>query len=154
MIEKVVEDEKGRSVKVKTEYIQLPPLSSDVPPIFVQMIWLYARMPGQEQELLLKFMEENLNKDAGRLDETKFSKILDDSGVELNPNVIEYNDLMGKMIGGLIVQACELASLVYQSHCIEGKSVEEIEKEFDLEEKLIRLIAEYYDKRSKQDEVD
>lgn len=133
---------------METNYIQLPPLPSDVPPILVQMIWSYARMPGQEQKLLLEFMRENLEKDAGMPDEAKFSKILSGSGQEVDPNVAEYNDLMGKMLGGLIGQACEMAAMVYQGHCMEGKPAEALAEELGLEEKFIRLMTEYYDNRN------
>lgn len=134
---------------MKSKYIQLPPLPSDVPPILVQMLWLYVKMSGQEQESLLNFMKENLKVDDENLNETKFLEMLNDDTAEINPDVIEYTNLMRRMIGGMIVQACEMASLVYQSHCVEGKSVEDIAKEYEMEEEFLQLVAEYYDNKEK-----
>lgn len=38
-------------------------------------------------------------------------------------------------MGILIVQACEMAAFIYQSYCISGKSIEELSKEYHVDEK-------------------
>ena len=45
---------------MKPEYIQLPPLPSDLPAEVIEMIWLYTRLSGEEQEMIREFIRENL----------------------------------------------------------------------------------------------
>ena len=47
----------NRRVKVRMEpkYIQLPPLPLDLPTEVIEMIWLYIRLSGEEQEIIRSF---------------------------------------------------------------------------------------------------
>lgn len=56
---------------------------------------------------------------------------------------------MRKLVGTLIAQSCEMAALVYQNYYIEKKSMEEISKEFNVDEESIRIVSQYYDKNMK-----
>lgn len=134
---------------MESKYIQLPPLPLDMPAICIEMIWRYARLSGQEQEMIRDFIEENLKEDNGNLDETELSKMLQEPEAEINPDVKEYTDLMKKMLGTLLAQSCEMAAFVYRNYCIEKKSIEEILKEFNVGEEAVQLMVQYYDKRIK-----
>lgn len=134
---------------MKPEYIQLPPLPSDLPAEVIEMIWLYTRLSVEEQEMIRKFIRENLKKRNRNVKETDFAKVLQDSEAEENPDVKEFIDLMRKLIGILIAQSCEMAALVYQNYYIEKKSTEEISKEFHVDEESIRIVSQYYDKNMK-----
>ena len=141
----------NRRVKVRMEpkYIQLPPLPLDLPTEVIEMIWLYTRLSGEEQEMIRDFIRENLKKGNRNLDETDLSKVLEDSDEKVNPDVKEFIDLMRKLVGTLIAQSCEMAALVYQNYYIEKKSTEEISKEFHVDEESIRIVSQYYDKNMK-----
>lgn len=129
---------------MEPKYIQLPPLPLDLPTEVIEMIWLYTRLSGKEQEMIRDFIRENLkNKN---LDGTDLSKMLEDSDEKVNPDVKEFIDLMRKLVGTLIAQSCEMAVLVYQNYYIEKKSTEEISKEFHVDEESIRIVSQYYDK--------
>ena len=134
---------------MKPKYIQLPPLPLDLPTEVIEMIWLYTRLSGEEQEMIRDFIRENLKKENRNLDGTAFSKVLEDSDEKVNPDVKEFIDLMRKLIGTLIAQSCEMAALVYQNYYIEKKSTEEISKEFHVDEESIRIVSQYYDKNIK-----
>lgn len=41
-----------------------------------------------------------------------------------------------------------VAALVYQNYCIEKQSIEEISKEFNVNEKSVQLMVQYYDKKA------
>ena len=134
---------------MEPKYIQLPPLPLDLPAEVIEMIWLYTRLPEEEQEMIRDFIRENLKKGNRNLDETDLSKVLEDSDEKVNPDVKEFIDLMRKLVGTLIAQSCEMAALVYQNYYIEKKSTEEISKEFHVDEESIRIVSQYYDKNIK-----
>ncbi|MEY8483675.1 hypothetical protein AALD74_17775 [Lachnospiraceae bacterium 48-21] len=134
---------------MKPEYIQLPPLPSDLPAEVIEMIWLYTRLSVEEQEMIQEFIRENLKKGNRNLEETDFAKVLRDSEAEENPDVKEFIDLMRKLTGILIAQSCEMAALVYQNYCIEKKSTEDISEEFNVDQESIQLMVQYYDKKIK-----
>ena len=134
---------------MEPKYIQLPPLPLDLPAEVIEMIWLYTRLSGEEQEMIRDFIRENLKKGNRNLDETDLSKVLEDSDEKVNPDVKEFIDLMRKLVGTLIAQSCEMAALVYQNYYIEKKSTEEISKEFHVDEESIRIVSQYYDKNMK-----
>lgn len=134
---------------MEPKYIQLPPLPLDLPAEVIEMIWLYTRLSGEEQEMIRDFIRENLKKENTNLDGTGLSKVLEDSDEKVNPDVKELIDLMRKLVGTLIAQSCEMAALVYQNYYIEKKSTEEISKEFNVDEESIRIVSQYYDKNMK-----
>ena len=134
---------------MEPKYIQLPPLPLDLPTEVIEMIWLYTRLSGEEQEMVQDFIRENLKKENRNLDGTGLSKVLEDSDEEVNSDVKEFIDLMRKLVGTLIAQSCEMAALVYQNYYIEKKSTEEISKEFHVDEESIRIVSQYYDKNMK-----
>ena len=134
---------------MKPKYIQLPPLPLDLPIEVIEMIWLYTRLSGEEQEMIRDFIRENLKKGNRNLDGTGLSKVLEDSDEKVNPDVKEFIDLMRKLVATLIAQSCEMAALVYQNYYIEKKSTEEISKELHVDEESIRIVSQYYDKNMK-----
>ncbi len=133
---------------MEPKYIQLPPLPSDMPVEALETIWLYTQLSRQEQRAVRDFLRENLKEDNKDLDETELAKMMQEPETEVNPDVKEYSDLMRKLLGTLIAQSCEMAALVYQDYCIEKKSVEEISKEFNIDEEAVRLMVQYYNKRA------
>lgn len=134
---------------MEPKYIQLPPLPLDLPTEVIEMIWLYTRLPEEEQEMIRDFIRENLKKGNKNLDETDLSKVLEGSDEKVNPDVKEFIVLMRMLVGTLIAQSCEMAALVYQNYYIEKKSTEEISKEFHVDEESIRIVSQYYDKNIK-----
>lgn len=134
---------------MEPKYIQLPPLPLDLPAEVIEMIWLYTRLSGEEQEMIRDFIRENLKKGNRNLDETDLSKVLEGSDEKVNPDVKEFIVLMRMLVGTLIAQSCEMAALVYQNYYIEKKSTEEISKEFHVDEESIRIVSQYYDKNMK-----
>lgn len=134
---------------MKPKYIQLPPLPLDLPTEVIEMIWLYTRLSGEEQEMIRDFIRENLKKENKNLDETDLSKILQDSDEEVNPDVKEFTDLMRELVGTLMGQSCEMAALVLQYYCVDEKSIKEISEIFHVPENTIELMAQYYDRKMK-----
>lgn len=133
---------------MKPKYIQLPPLPIDLPVQSIEMIWLYAQMSREEQIVLHEFMKNTINGNIDNLDKTPFVKMMQDDHIEMSSNIAEYINLMKELLGILISQACDMSGLVYQNYCIEGKSIEKISEEFNLDKKILKLITQYYDSTS------
>ena len=112
---------------MKPKYIQLPPLQADLPLESIEMIWTYAQMKREEQGLIRDMLETCVEGRAKELD----------------------NELMKRLIGSLIAQACETAGIVYQNYCVKGKTLEEIAREYNLDQGILHLMAQYYDRKWK-----
>lgn len=130
---------------MKTKYVQLPPLPEDLPTELIGIIWLYAKMPKDKRKMFLEFMNENVYGIPENLGKTELSKLLNRTDKELDPDLIEYAELMKKFLGTLYSQACEMAGFVYQHYCVEEKSLEEISRDCRIDEESLRLIAQYYE---------
>lgn len=128
---------------MKTKYIQLPPLPEDLPTELIEIIWLYAKMPKDKRKMFMEF-NENVYGLPENLGKTELSKLLNRTDKELDSDLSEYAELMKKFLGTLYSQACETAGFVYQHYCVEGKSLEEISREYQIDEEALRLIAQYY----------
>ena len=45
---------------MEPNYIQLPPMPSDMPPELIEVVWGFARMEEPERKKLLAFMQEEM----------------------------------------------------------------------------------------------
>lgn len=132
---------------MKLKYIQLPPLPLDAPKELIEMIWVYARLPKDEQKTLLDFIQNEVENSNENSEKIEPSDVVKRGEVEASSDLEEYTNLMRKMIAGLIAQACENAALVYWNYCVEKKSIEEISEEYGVEAEFIELMARYYEER-------
>jgi len=135
---------------METKYLHLPPLPMDLPIEQIEIIWLYAKMPEEKRKMLLEFIKENVEGRPEDIARTKYAKLMNDTDKELDSDLQEYVDYTRRFLGILISQACETAGFLYQHYCVEGKSVEEIAREYGMDEDYLRLIAQYYDKTGKK----
>lgn len=140
-----------RNIKIEPRYVQLPALPMDMPAELIEMLWIYIRLPEQEQKMIRDFIREDLKDSDRNLDETKLAKVMQEPETEINPDVKKYTELMKKLLGTLIAQSCDMVALVYQNYCIEEKSIEEISKAFNVDEESVQLMALYYDKKIKSE---
>lgn len=135
---------------MEPNYIQLPPLPSDMPTELLEIVWAYARMEKSEKEKFLDFLRENAKSDVGDDEKEKLLKMMEESKSEPSPYVKEFNSLMQELIATLIAQACEMSALIYQKYCIEKYSIREISETIHAPESAIELIAQYYDEKINQ----
>ena len=127
-----------------TEQTLLAPLPEDLPTELIEVIWLYAKMPKDRRKMFMEFMNENVYGIPENLGKTELSKLLNRTDKEMDSDLSEYAELMKKFLGTLYSQACETAGFVYQHYCVEGKSLEEISREYQIDEEALRLITQYY----------
>lgn len=134
---------------MEPNYIQLPPLPSDMPTDFIVIIWGFARMEEPERKKFLDLMRENMKPDANNGKREELLRMIEKSGGEASPYVEEFNSLMRDLIGTLVAQACEMAALVLQYYCIDEKSIKEISEIFHVPENTIELMVQYYERKMK-----
>lgn len=134
---------------MEPNYIQLPPLPSDMPIDLIEIIWGFARMEEPERKKFLDFMRENMKPGVDNGKREELIRMMEESGGEASPYVEEFNSLMRDLIGTLVAQACEMAALVLQYYCVDEKSIKEISEIFHVPENTIELMAQYYERKMK-----
>lgn len=134
---------------MEPNYIQLPPMPSDMPIELLEIVWGFARMEGTEKEKFLEFMRNvlKINSEDGRSE--RLIRMIEESALEPSPYVEEFNLLIRELIGTLVAQACEMAALVLQYYCVDEKSIKEISEKFDVPENTIELMTQYYERKMK-----
>lgn len=134
---------------MEPNYIQLPPMPSDMPTELIEIVWGFARMEEPERKKFLDFLRKEVKSDADKSEKEKLLKIMEESGGEASPYVEEFNLLMRELIGTLVAQACEMAALVLQYYCVDEKSIKEISEIFHVPGNTIELMAQYYERKMK-----
>ena len=132
---------------MEPNYIQLPPLPSDMPTELIEIVWGYAKMEKPEKEKFLNFLRDNMKPDRNGKEKEKPERMQEESPGKVSPYVEEFSSLMKEFLGTLIVQACEMSSFIYQCYCIEGKSIKEISEIIHAPENFIVLIAQHYQRK-------
>lgn len=132
---------------MEPNYIQLPPLPSDMPIELIEIVWAYARMEKSEKENFQNFCGKTRNLIQGDGEKEKLLEMMEESKPKPSPYVKEFNSLMQELIATLIAQACEMSALIYQKYCIEKNSIREISETIHVPGSTIELMAQYYDKK-------
>ena len=134
---------------MEPNYIQLPPLPSDMSLDLIEIIWGFARMEEPERKKFLDFMRENMKPGVDNGKREELLRMMEKSRGEASPYVEEFHSLMRDLIGTLVAQACEMAALVLQYYCVDEKSIKEISEKFDLPEDTVELMTQYYERKMK-----
>lgn len=134
---------------METGYIKLPPLPADTSAETLELIWQFTKLERNEQETVRNYLRNMLEGSNTGQSAEKFSRLLvDGETAETNPAVAEFAKLMRNVIGELAAEACELAAFVYQQYCMDGKTLSEIAEESKVDENILCLIAQYYDRKN------
>ena len=134
---------------MEPNYIQLPPMPSDMPSELIEIVWGFARMEEPERKKFLDFMRENMKPGVDNGKREELLRMMEKSRGEASPYVEEFHSLMRDLIGTLVAQACEMAALVLQYYCVDEKSIKEISEKFDLPEDTVELMTQYYERKMK-----
>ena len=134
---------------MEPNYIQLPPMPSDMPSELIEIVWGFARMEEPERKKFLDIMQEEMKAGVDNGEKERLLRMMEQPGREASPYVEEFHSLMRELIGTLVAQACEMAALVLQYYCVDEKSVKEISEIFHVPENTIELMAQYYETKKK-----
>lgn len=65
---------------MKPDYIQLPPIPSDMPAELIEIVWGVARMEEPERKKFLDFMQEEMKADVDNGEKEKLLRMMEQSG--------------------------------------------------------------------------
>ncbi|MGF0019885.1 hypothetical protein [Sporofaciens sp. SGI.106] len=124
----------------KSELIQFPPLRRDTDINVIEVLWEYLKMPEESQNIVLSVMKEMYD---CKLEENK-------SPLELyqklpTKNVMEFQNVIEKIMLDIIREACNMAGWVFWHKFIDGWSVNEMVNDQEGAEKFIVVLDALFD---------
>ena len=94
------------------DFIQLPPIKKDTPSEVVSMIWQYLKLP-EESRKRVKAELINVHENCGKED-FQIPNLYD---IVPKEEIAEFEDIMRKIITGIISEASGIATWVYVQKC-------------------------------------
>ena len=124
----------------KSELIQFPPLRRDTDIKVIEVLWEYLKMPEESQKVVSSVMKEMYECEQ---EENK-------SPLELyqklpTKNVMDFQNVMEKIMLDIIREACDLACWVFWFKVVEGWSVDEMVNAQENADKFIIVLDALYD---------
>lgn len=118
----------------------------------IAFVVLFARMNQEEREDALGQMEAMLGDEAsGEMDYDTMQEILDKYGNGEKEEIFSlYIECIRRLIARLVLESYDVAAYVYQKHCIEKQSLEEMLETTRLSETALNMFVKYFDVREKQ----
>lgn len=135
------------------KYIQLPPIPEDIEIPVLEAIWLFARMNQEERKDALAQLQAMLgDEETDEMDYETIQDILDKYANEKEDEIFsQYIECIRSLIARLVLESYDVAAYVYQKHCIEKLSLEEMMASSRLSESALKMFVKYFDVREKQD---
>lgn len=139
---------------MKKEYIQLPPLPADTPWDILNVLWEFAKLDDEERIDALNYLEALEDFAIGEGELEALQEIIEkykDQDIQFFDRVSE---IIRNVIAMLTINSYEMAALIYQKRCVEGKSKEQIAEEAGLDSDKIDMFVKYYDIREGKAELE
>ena len=123
-----------------SELIQFPPLRRDTDIKVIEVLWEYLKMPEESQKVVLSVMKEMYD---CKQEENK-------SPLELyqnlpTKNVMDFQNVIGKIILDIIREASSMAGWVFWHKFIDGWSVNEMVNDQENADKFIIVLDALFD---------
>ena len=109
----------------KNDFIQLPPIKKDTPSEVVSMIWQYLKLP-EESRKRVKAELINVHENCGKED-FQIPNLYD---IVPKEEIAEFEDIMRKIITGIISEASGIATCVYVQKYVKHKTLDEMLEEW------------------------
>ena len=109
----------------KNDFIQLPPIKKDTPSEVVSMIWQYLKLP-EESRKRVKAELINVHENCGKED-FQIPNLYD---IVPKEGIAEFEDIMRKIITGIISEASGIATWVYVQKYVKHKTLDEMLEEW------------------------
>ena len=106
------------------DFIQLPPIKKDTPSEVVSMIWQYLKLP-EESRKRVKAELINVHENCGKED-FQIPNLYD---IVPKEEIAEFEDIMRKIITGIISEASGIATWVYVQKYVKHKTLNEMLQE-------------------------
>ena len=109
----------------KNDFIQLPPIKKDTPSEVVSMIWQYLKLP-EESRKRVKAELINVHENCGKED-FQIPNLYD---IVPKEEIAGFEDIMRKIITGIISEASGIATWVYVQKYVKHKTLDEMLEEW------------------------
>ena len=109
----------------KNDFIQLPPIKKDTPSEVVSMIWQYLKLP-EESRKRVKAELINVHENCGKED-FQIPNLYD---IVPKEEIAEFEDIMRKIITGIISEASGIATWVNVQKYVKHKTLDEMLEEW------------------------
>ena len=109
----------------KNDFIQLPPIKKGTPSEVVSMIWQYLKLP-EESRKRVKAELINVHENCGKED-FQIPNLYD---IVPKEEIAEFEDIMRKIITGIISEASGIATWVYVQKYVKHKTLDEMLEEW------------------------
>lgn len=138
---------------MEKEYIQLPPLPEDTPWDVLNVMWEFAKLSEEERIDALNYLETLEDFAIGEGELEALQEIVDKYKDQDTQFFDRVSEILRNVLAMLTINSYEMAALIYQKRCVEGKSKEQIAEEAGLNPDKIEMFLKYYDIREGKAEL-
>ncbi len=125
----------------KNEFIRLPPIKKDTPSEVVSMIWQYLKL-SEEYRKRVKAELIDVHENCGKED-FQIPNLYD---IVPKEEIAEFEDIMRKIITGIISEASGIATWVYVQKYVKHKTLDEMLQEWQGADQIIIVMDTWFEK--------
>ena len=133
--------EEDMKMSEKNDFIQLPPIKKDTPSEVVLMIWQYLKLP-EESRKRVKADLIDVHENCGKED----FQIPDLYDIVPKEEIAEFEDIMRKIITGIISEASGIATWVYVQKYEKHKTLDEMLQEWKGASQFIIVMDTWFER--------
>lgn len=139
---------------MENEYIQLPPLPADTPWDVLNVLWEFAKLDEKERIDALNYLEALEDFAIGEGELEALQEIVEKYKDQDTQFFDRVSEILRNVLAMLTINSYEMAALIYQKRCVEGKSKKQIAEEAGLNPDKIEMFLRYYDIREGKAELE
>ena len=141
VIEGILEFKEDMKMSENNDFIQLPPIKKDTPSEVVSMIWQYLKLP-EESRKRVKADLIDVHENCGKED----FQIPDLYDIVPKEEIAEFEDIMRKIITGIISEASGIATWVYVQKYEKHKTLDEMLQEWKGASQFIIVMDTWFER--------
>ena len=133
--------EEDMKMSEKNDFIQLPPIKKDTPSEVVSIIWQYLKLPEESRKRVtanLIDVDENCEK--------KDFQVPDLYDIVPKEEIAEFEDIMRKIMTGIISEASGIATWVYVQKYEKHKTLDEMLQEWKGASQFIIVMDTWFER--------
>ncbi len=125
----------------KNEFIQLPPIKKDTPSEVVSLVWQYLKLPEESRKRVTAELID-VHENCGKED----FQIPNHYDIVPKEEIAEFEDIMRKIITGIISEASAIATWVYVQKYVKHKTLDEMLQEWQGADQFIIVMDTWFEK--------
>ncbi|MCD8217087.1 MAG: hypothetical protein LUD01_03415 [Clostridiales bacterium] len=117
----------------------------------VGLIWLFAKMSGEEKEKTMQYLDERMAEDGvSGSDAFDPAHIPEDAVENCDGRIPEFVQLMRKLASRMMREACRRASDAYLNYCSEGRTADDLDVKSEKDREYERLLMKYFEEQEQR----